>query len=81
MVQLVRSSDNIAPRKPKRAPEAPTEMLVLIKRDETRLPPNPEKRYITPIRTEKAQRKQLISVKYLKLSKTCLEYQRGNKDI
>lgn len=55
MVQLVISSDNIAPKSPKRAPEAPTEILFLTKREERTLPPNPDTRYITPILTEMKQ--------------------------
>jgi len=51
MVQFVRSSDIIAPRSPKRALEAPTEMLFLIKIEESTLPPNPDNRYINPILT------------------------------
>jgi hypothetical protein len=34
----------MAPRRPKRAPDAPTEMLSLTKRDESTLPPTPEAR-------------------------------------
>jgi hypothetical protein len=44
MVQLVKSSDSMAPRRPKRAPEAPTEMLFLMNSDERTLPPMPETR-------------------------------------
>lgn len=44
MVQLVMSSDSIAPRSPKSAPEAPTETPFLMKSTESTLPPNPEKR-------------------------------------
>lgn len=51
IVQFVKSSDNIAPRSPNNAPEAPTEMLFLMNRDERTLPPNPAIRYIMPIRT------------------------------
>lgn len=51
IVQLVKSSESIAPRSPNKAPEAPTEMLFLMKRAERTLPPNPERRYIAPIRT------------------------------
>lgn len=52
MVQFVISSDSIAPRRPKRAPEAPTEMLFLIKREDSILPPNPDNRYMNPILTD-----------------------------
>lgn len=45
------SSESIAPKSPKRAPDAPTEMLVLMKKADSMLPPNPDKRYIIPIRT------------------------------
>jgi hypothetical protein len=44
MLQFVISSESIAPRSPKRAPEAPTEMLFLINREESTLPPNPDRR-------------------------------------
>lgn len=44
MIQLVISSESIAPRSPKRAPEAPTEMLFRINREEITLAPNPDKR-------------------------------------
>lgn len=53
MVQLVINSDSIAPRSPNKAPDAPTEILFLMKRDDRILPPNPESRYIAPIRTSK----------------------------
>lgn len=51
IVQFVISSASIAPRSPKRAPEAPTEMWFLINRDDSILPPKPDKRYMTPILT------------------------------
>ncbi|KAK8511940.1 hypothetical protein V6N12_074629 [Hibiscus sabdariffa] len=44
MVQFVISSESIAPRSPKRAPDAPTEMSFRINREESTLPPNPDKR-------------------------------------
>ena len=59
------SSESIAPKRPKRAPEAPTDMvgfsagLRLI--DESKLPPNPESTYKHPILTAKHQKyKQII---------------------
>ena len=52
MVQFVISSDKIAPKSPNRAPEAPTEIPLLMKRDDRTLPPNPERRYRIPIFTE-----------------------------
>lgn len=48
---MVKSSDSIEPRRPKRAPEAPTEILFLINREDSMLPPSPANRYITPILT------------------------------
>jgi hypothetical protein len=44
MVQLVRSSESMAPRSPKRAPEAPTEMWFLMNREDRTLPPRPDRR-------------------------------------
>ena len=41
----------MAPRSPNRAPEAPTEMVFLMNRDESTLPPTPETRYMMPILT------------------------------
>ena len=41
-------SDRIAPRRPKSAPEAPTETPFLMKRTESTLPPKPETRYTSP---------------------------------
>jgi len=52
IVQFVISSDSIAPRSPKRAPEAPTEIWSMINRDDSTLPPNPDTRYIIPILTD-----------------------------
>lgn len=49
------SSETIAPKSPKRAPDAPTEMPFLMKRAESMLPPNPDKRYIMLIRTADIQ--------------------------
>ena len=40
--QFVISSESIAPRSPKRAPEAPTEMLFLMNKEDSTLPPNPD---------------------------------------
>jgi hypothetical protein len=48
MVQLVISSDSIAPRRPKSAPEAPTETPFLRKSTESTLPPKPDTRYTSP---------------------------------
>lgn len=45
------SSENIAPRSPNKAPEAPTEMLFIKRRAERTEPPKPDSRYITPMRT------------------------------
>lgn len=45
------SSASIAPRSPKRAPEAPTDMWFPRKRHDNTLPPNPETRYMIPILT------------------------------
>lgn len=66
------SSESIAPKRPKRAPEAPTDMvgfsagLRLI--DESKLPPNPESTYKHPIFTatkniNKTQTSQRIKTK------------------
>jgi hypothetical protein len=44
MVQFVISSESIAPRRPNKAPDAPTDILFLMKREERTLPPNPERR-------------------------------------
>jgi hypothetical protein len=52
MVQFVISSESIAPRRPNKAPDAPTDILFLMKREERTLPPNPERRYIAAILTE-----------------------------
>jgi len=41
----------MAPRSPNRAPEAPTDILFFMKSDDSMLPPNPDTRYIVPIRT------------------------------
>lgn len=49
------SSESMPPSNPKSAPEAPTEILDWIKRDDNKLPPRPEMRYSNPIRTEKGQ--------------------------
>lgn len=51
MDQLVMSSESMAPSKPKRALEAPTEILCWMNREESKLPPNPEITYSTPIST------------------------------
>jgi len=45
------SSESIPPSKPKRALEAPTEILCSMKREESKLPPNPEITYSSPIST------------------------------
>lgn len=50
------SSDSIDPRSPNKAPEAPTEILFLKRRAERTLPPNPDTRYITPIRAARRER-------------------------
>ena len=62
MVQLVRSSESIEPRRPKRAPEAPTEISFLINNEDSMLPPIPDIMYMTPILTGKTEPKS---------SKTC----------
>lgn len=54
------SSESIAPSSPKSAPEAPTEILFLMKREERILPPSPDRRYITPIRTARSQPKENV---------------------
>lgn len=59
MVQFVISSESIDPRRPNRAPDAPTETEFLTKRAETMLPPIPETRYITPTRTAESTKKNL----------------------
>lgn len=41
------------PSRPNKAPEAPTEMLFLRRRAERTLPPNPDSKYVSPIRTER----------------------------
>lgn len=51
IVQFVKSSDNIAPRSPNKAPDAPTEMLFCMKREDNMLPPKPESKYSIPTRT------------------------------
>lgn len=56
----MRSSESIEPRSPKRAPEAPTEMLFLINREDKTLPPIPDNRYITPILTAKTQPQNIL---------------------
>lgn len=61
IVQLVRSSESMAPNKPKSAPEAPTEMVGF--RDELRLrldnklPPKPERTYNVLILTAQIKKK------------------------
>lgn len=57
IVQLVTSSESMAPSNPKRAPEAPTEMFVWMKSDDNKLPPSPEMTYINPIRTARETHK------------------------
>lgn len=47
--QLVMSSDSMPPSKPKRALEAPTEILFWMNRDESKLPPNPDITNSSPI--------------------------------
>ena len=42
MVQFVKSSESIAPSRPNKAPEAPTEMLLWMNNAESILPPSPE---------------------------------------
>lgn len=42
MVQLAISSESMAPNNPKRAPEAPTEILSSRKRADIILPPKPD---------------------------------------
>lgn len=49
--QLVMSSDSMPPSKPKRALEAPTEILCWMNRDESKLPPNPDITNSSPIST------------------------------
>ena len=53
IVQFVMSSESMAPSSPKSAPDAPTEMLDLMKRADIRLPPSPERMYMMPILTVK----------------------------
>lgn len=64
IVQFVISSDSIAPRSPKRAPEAPTEVWSLINRHDRTLPPNPDTRYITPILTAMNLKKENVRSMY-----------------
>lgn len=66
MVQLVRSSESIEPRRPKRAPEAPTEIPLLINNEDNMLPPIPDITYMTPILTGKTE-PQKISRSIIKL--------------
>ena len=54
---MVRISESIEPRSPKRAPEAPTETPFLIKREDNTLPPTPDVTYITPILTANSKPK------------------------
>lgn len=49
------SSESMPPSNPKSAPDAPTEILFWIKRDDNKLPPRPEMRYSNPIRTRRGQ--------------------------
>lgn len=48
MDQLVMSSESMAPRRPKSAPEAPTETPFLMKSTDRMLPPSPDTRYTRP---------------------------------
>lgn len=61
IVQFVMSSESIAPKSPKSAPEAPTDMVGfsagLRLRDESKLPPKPESTYKHPIFTAKTKKK------------------------
>lgn len=62
IVQFVMSSESIAPKSPKSAPEAPTDMVGfsagLIFSDESKLPPNPDTTYKHPIFTAKIHKHQ-----------------------
>ena len=49
--QLVMSSESMPPSKPKRALDAPTEILCWMKREESKLPPNPDITNSSPIST------------------------------
>lgn len=50
--QFISSSDIMHPSNPKRAPEAPTEMLFAVrKRADIKLPPKPEMTYSRPVLT------------------------------
>lgn len=51
IVQFVRSSESMPPSKPNRAPEAPTEIVVRMNKDDNKLPPTPDIVYNKPIRT------------------------------
>lgn len=51
--QFVMSSESMAPKNPKSAPEAPTDIDFPIEIEDIKLPPKPETTYKIPIRTEK----------------------------
>jgi hypothetical protein len=68
MVQFVMSSESIDPSKPNRAPDAPTETpLFLKKRAERTFPPNPDMMYIRPTLTEtyRSYTRNLIVISFL----------------
>lgn len=58
------SSESMPPSNPKSAPDAPTEILFWIKRDDNKLPPRPEMRYSNPIRTRRGQALDKVKKKY-----------------
>lgn len=58
------SSESKAPKSPKSAPDAPTDMVVsagLILKHDSKLPPNPESTYKHPILTAKTKNKHQMS--------------------
>lgn len=60
MLQFVRSSESMAPRSPKSAPDAPTDTVFGVEdslkcKIDNKLPPKPESMYKNPILTAKVQ--------------------------
>lgn len=51
IVQFVRSSESMHPSNPNNEPDAPTEMVLRINKQDNMLPPIPDKRYSNPTRT------------------------------
>lgn len=51
IVQFVRSSESMHPSNPNNAPDAPTEMVLRMNKQDDMLPPSPDITYSNPIRT------------------------------